>query len=65
MIDRLIAWWRRRQRRLDLHILGPTLRRQAPTLSVARQAFYLHTVVDPAWRDMDDEEIEKVIEGLK
>ena len=58
-------WWRRRQRSLDLQLLWPSIREQAPSLEVAREAFSLHVAVDPAWQDVGPAELGRIVGGLK
>jgi hypothetical protein len=54
-------WWGARQRKLDLTILWPTLKRQSIArsprglspetyLNLARRAFLMHILLDDAWR---------------
>jgi hypothetical protein len=50
----LRRWWRAYQRRLDVFWLWPSCKRAAPALHEAQQAFFMHTRVNPAWRDLDD-----------
>ena len=65
----ILAWFRRRanerRRRIDIEILGPSLRRNAPNLQIARLAFRQHTNLDHAWTDLSDAEIDKIVDNLK
>ena len=56
----LWKWWRRRQRAMDMRILWPVLKEQAPDLHIARAAFYMHASNDCAWTD--DYSVEDLIE---
>jgi hypothetical protein len=50
---RLIRWirgvWWKRQRAIDLDILWPACKAQAPDIDHARAAFAVHAFNDPAW----------------
>jgi hypothetical protein len=56
--------WRQHQRKLDLQILWPTCREKAKTLEEARMAFGIHAYHDPAWNELGDEHIARIIAEL-
>lgn len=65
MISAFGRWWRKRQRRTDLEVLWPACKEDADSLYVARSAFRMHCITDPAWnKDMDLIEIELVVGRL-
>lgn len=64
MLDWIFNWWRRRQRKVDMEILWPSIRSQSQNLSRAKLAFRMHINMDPAWQDLSDDEIENVMEKL-
>lgn len=69
MIGRPWHWLRQQinghRRRLDTEVLWPQLLHQARgDLRAARNAFRLHTSLDPAWRDLDEDERDRTIDGL-
>lgn len=49
MIRTLQNWWWARQRAIDLEILWPQCKAQAPDIEHARAAFAIHAFNDPAW----------------
>jgi len=60
----LLNWWHARQRAIDLRILWPACKKQAPDLDHARAAFAVHAFDDPAWCCLDDEEVVRRISQL-
>jgi hypothetical protein len=48
-VNRIMNWWYRRQRRIDIEILWPACCRNAPTTDQARAAFAMHAFNDDAW----------------
>jgi hypothetical protein len=61
----LIDRWRERQRAIDLEILWPVCRDEAPDLDTARAAFAMHAYRDPAWMGLGAEEIRRRINELE
>lgn len=61
----LWSTWYRRCRALDLKILWPSCRAQAPDLDLARAAFAMHAFNDPAWLWLGEGEIARRIEELR
>lgn len=57
MIRWVIRWWHARQRAIDLEILWPSCRDQAPDLATAQVAFTMHAFNDPAWQELGSDEI--------
>lgn len=64
MFERLKAWWKKRQREIDLEILWPSIKSQAPDIQLARDAFLIHASSDPAYDDMTDMQLADYIEKL-
>lgn len=64
MIRWLSKWWNAYRRRIDIKILWPICKQYAATIADAREAFYIHTCLDPAWRDITPDECVSIIEGL-
>ena len=74
MLGWIGRWWRKRQRRLDLEFLWPSIKteaylrpesREQPSLYLAREAFFLHCINDPCWtKDFDLVEIERIVGRL-
>lgn len=60
-----LRWWHARQRRIDVDILWPAMRRAAPTLPDAHAAFLMHTRLDRAWDDLSEDEITAIVLELK
>ena len=61
----LRAWWRARQRKIDLEILWPTCVEQADDLDHARAAFAVHAFNDAAWSDFSEDDLIAFIGELK
>jgi hypothetical protein len=49
VIDQIVAWWYRRQRRIDMEVLWPACVAAAVDLEHAKAAFAVHAFHDPAW----------------
>lgn len=64
MLKRIRAWWRARQRRIDIEILWPSCLLASGNLWDARAVFALHTRMDPAWSDLREDEVCQIIEKL-
>jgi hypothetical protein len=58
------SWWRARQRRIDVQILWPSCKTQAPDIDHAKAIFAVHAFHDVAWLELGGEEIIRRIEGL-
>jgi hypothetical protein len=54
-------WWKKRQRMIDLDILWPVCKAKAHDIEHARQAFLLHAKLDPAWQDMTEWEVLRLL----
>lgn len=65
----LIRWlaglWYAYQRRIDLAILWPSCRERAPTLDLAKVIFTGHAYRDEAWLCLPEEEMLRIIDGLR
>lgn len=58
-------WWWARQRAIDLKILWPICKEQAPDIHHARAAFAVHAFRDPAWVEFyGRRRLRKIIGGL-
>lgn len=65
MLIAVLRWWRKRQREIDKQILWPACRDGAATLQEARGAFYVHCLLDDAWRlDLTQDQIIQECERL-
>jgi hypothetical protein len=64
MIRWLWGLWYAQQRRIDLLILWPCCVAAAPTLDLARGAFAMHALADPAWQFLGEDEIFRRIDRL-
>lgn len=64
MIRWLQRYWWALQRDVDLQILWPECKRQAPNIDQAKAAFAVHAFNDPAWVRAYGADLWKVIEGL-
>jgi hypothetical protein len=69
VIGQLWRWLRQqrnaRRRRLDTEVLWPVVLYQASRdIRAARNAFRLHISLDPAWCDLDEDERDRIIDGL-
>jgi hypothetical protein len=53
----IVKLWRARQRRIDLEILWPICKENARDIQHAREAFYIHAQLDPAWCELSEQEI--------
>lgn len=60
----LRAWWRARQRKLDVEILWPQLCLAADDLENAKRAFAWHACTDPAWLELGPDEIRRQVQSL-
>lgn len=54
-----------RCRAIDLQILWPLCVEQARDLDHAKAAFAVHAFNDPAWMCLGDQEVTRIIDGLK
>lgn len=59
------TWWNKRRRNVDLQILWPECKRQAPTLDEAKAVFAYHAFNDPAWMVLGHTEVYRIIDGLE
>lgn len=57
-------WYNERRRNIDLQILWPACKEQAPDLDHARAAFAMHAFHDDAWRCLGEKEIYNRISEL-
>lgn len=57
-------WHNAKLRHIDIQILWPEIKKQTSNIDEARNAFELHALDDPAWQDMSEAEIYRVIENL-
>ena len=60
----LVAWWRKRQRAIDIQILWPACKENALDLEQARCAFMAHAAIDEAWSNLEPRDIASIIAGL-
>jgi hypothetical protein len=60
-----MKWWDRYLRHLDQKLLWPTCKEMARDLDQARAAFTLHTKLDPAWREVTEEERTAIVNKLR
>jgi hypothetical protein len=58
-------WWWARVRRLDLEILWPACKAEAPDLDHARAAFAVHAFHDNAWLSLGEQALMTAIDELK
>lgn len=65
MWNRLLGWWYRRLRRIDLELLWPVCCQHAPDLDHAKAAFAYHAFHDKAWLFLGDLEIIHQIDALE
>lgn len=56
------ALWRTRQRQLDLDTLWPICVAETDDLEHAKRAFQIHASLDPAWWDLNEDEINLLID---
>jgi hypothetical protein len=70
-LRRLYRYWRAshraynaRRRELDIKLLWPSCKSQAPNMQRAREAFRMHTILDAAWIDLSDDEINSIVDAL-
>ena len=61
----LLALWHWMQRRIDLRILWPECKKQAPDLDHAKAIFAMHAFHDHAWLRLGDAEIRRRISALE
>jgi hypothetical protein len=64
MISRLLDWWAAYRRRVDQRILWPVICEQATSEEQARAVFYVHAMLDPAWRRLDMPDMVSAIKDL-
>jgi hypothetical protein len=65
MIQWLVRKINARRRRIDLEVLWPACRDNAPSIDRAREVFYLHAVNDEAWKELGFIEMGRIIGELK
>jgi hypothetical protein len=61
----LMRWWRAHQRAIDLQVLWPICKREAPDLNHARAMFAVHAFLDEAWLILGEEAIIRAINELQ
>lgn len=62
---RIGKWYRKRQRQMDIDLLWPQCKAQAPNIDTARWVFYQHASNDPAWfKDFNSNEITDIIDDF-
>ena len=61
----LVDWWRAQQRALDIQILWPACKDEAPDIAAAKAAFSLHCFSDDAWASLSVVEMLRQIDALK
>lgn len=61
----IVAWWRARQRQVDIEMLWPICLREAGDLDRARTAFAVHAMSDPAWTCLGEDAVIAFIERLE
>jgi len=64
IFKRLGDWWANRQRRIDLDLLWPVICANAKGEEHARALFYVHAMMDPAWRRLDMPAVIRTIRTL-
>ena len=64
MFDWFFRWWHRRQRKIDLEILWPACKAQAPDMDHAKAVFAFHAFNDLAWTELGHDEIYRRIDQL-
>lgn len=65
MFNWLRSHWQARQRAIDLDVLWPACRANAPDLDHARAVFALHAFHDPAWLALGYDEVVRRIDALR
>lgn len=65
MMRWLLGLWHARQRAVDLQILWPICREQAPDLDHAKAAFAVHAFNDEAWTFLGHDVVASFINDLK
>lgn len=60
----ITAYWRRRQRKIDIEILWPECKKMTHNLDSARMVFIGHTMMDPAWSDLSYAEAIAIVNSL-
>lgn len=65
MLDWLFSWQHRLRRRIDLDILWPECKANAPDITLAKVAFAMHAFHDRAWLVLGEDEIRRQIDELK
>ena len=58
-------WHYARLRRIDVELFWPALKKHAPDITRARQAFYVHADRENAWRALPWQEAVRQIEELR
>lgn len=57
--------WHARQRSVDLDVLWPTCKAQAPDMYTAKLVFSMHAFQDEAWTCLGEAEIRRRIDELQ
>jgi hypothetical protein len=65
MLKLLLNLWHARTRRLDVQLLWPSCKSQAPDIHHAKAAFACHAFNDPSWLALGHDEICRRIEELR
>lgn len=54
------------RRWIDMRVLWPSIKKHAKgDMLIAREAFYLHTLIDPAWHGLSNDERVRQVEALE
>lgn len=65
LIKWLFAWYDARRRAIDLDILWPICKEQAPDLDHAKAVFAVHAFNDPAWASLGHDGIVAFIDRME
>lgn len=58
----LATWWNRARRDVDRQVILPTILEQASSRREAAEALLMHALHDPAWQDLEGDEVLDVID---
>ena len=64
MLRWIANWWHARQRAVDLEILWPACKANAPNMAQAKMAFAVHAFRDEAWLCLGHDDIVRRIDEL-
>lgn len=61
MLRLILKWWHSMQRDMDLKLLWPSFKKQAPNLETARTGFIVHMSMCSCYHGLSEEELAEFV----